>query len=77
MAISVTTKTDNVVGNMRMTCGTITSTATTEATFDCGLTTVDSIQINPSPALAVTTSGGTVTMTPVITGVMYFTAFGY
>ena len=77
MAITVTTRDEDIVGKTRMITGTITSDALTAATFDTGLSNVSSISITPSPALAVTAAAGVITVTPVITGVMYFTVFGY
>ena len=66
MAISVKTIEEDIVGRTRMVTGSIMTDGTSEGSFSTGLTAVSSIMMTPSPAVAVTTSGGTVTTTPVI-----------
>jgi hypothetical protein len=76
MAITVTTSTEDIWGSNRVVFGTITASDLTSASFDTGLTDVESIQVPHDTSAAVTVSGGTVTITPALAGVLHFVAIG-
>ncbi len=78
MAIAVKSIREDVWGSSRATFGILTSDGTGSATFDSGLTTIESIVIQGAdPAVVVTyTAKGIVTVTPAVTGDMTFIAVG-